>query len=122
MPSPNLNSSDYYEILGVDRLASAAILKKAYRKLAVKYHPDKNPDNEEAKNNFQIINEAYATLSDEKNRKAYDAYGKEGANMADQMPEGQGFPFPGGGFPGGHGGHAMSQEEANAFFSQIFGD
>ena len=68
MPSPNLNSSDYYEILGCDRNADDAALKKAYRKLAVKWHPDKNPDNEQATQNFQKISEAYATLSDKKKR------------------------------------------------------
>mmetsp|Transcript_29450 Transcript_29450/g.34127 ORF Transcript_29450/g.34127 Transcript_29450/m.34127 type:complete len:396 (+) Transcript_29450:140-1327(+) len=121
MPTSNLNSEDYYAILGCDRSASESELKKAYRKLAVKWHPDKNPDNDEATNNFQKISEAYATLSDEKKRKLYDQYGKQGADAADQMPDGAG------GFPGGMnfngGGHAahMSQEEAQAFFSNMFG-
>lgn len=63
---PNLRSEDYYEILGCPRNANDAALKKAYRKLAVKWHPDKNPDNEQAKDNFQKISEAYAVLSDSK--------------------------------------------------------
>jgi len=136
MPSPNLNSEDYYQILGVDRTANDAQLKKAYRKLAVKWHPDKNPDNAEATTNFQKIAEAYACLSDNKNRKMYDQLGKEGANAADQMPEGQ-MPGGMGGFPGGSGGgggmhfggmpgggggvHNMSQDEASRMFEGMFG-
>jgi curved DNA-binding protein CbpA len=121
MPSPNLNSEDYYQILGVDRDANDAQLKKAYRKLAVKWHPDKNPDNEEATKNFQKISEAYACLSDEKKRKLYDQYGKEGADHADQMPDGH-MPHGFGGFPGGGGGaHHMSQEEAARLFEGLFG-
>ena len=136
MAPPNLKSNDYYEILGCSKSDSDAALKKAYRKLAVKWHPDKNPDNPEATENFQKISEAYATLSDPKKRKLYDQYGAEGANMADQMPEGAGgfpggaggFPaggFSTGGFPGGGGGgggmHHMSPEDAEAFFSSFFG-
>ena len=131
MPAPNLNSSDYYEILGCSKSDDDAALKKAYRKLAVKWHPDKNPDNDEATKNFQKISEAYATLSDKKKRQLYDQYGAEGANMADQMPEG-GMPggFHGGGMPGGFGGfpggggggmHHMSPEDAEQFFSSFFG-
>mmetsp|Transcript_16471 Transcript_16471/g.23428 ORF Transcript_16471/g.23428 Transcript_16471/m.23428 type:complete len:388 (-) Transcript_16471:138-1301(-) len=127
MLQPNLKSSNYYEILGCARNASDAELKKAYRKLAVKWHPDKNPDNEEATKNFQAISEAYATLSDEKKRKLYDQYGKEGADASDHMPEGATASggFPGGfagGFPGGRGGGVqhMSQEEAQAFFADVF--
>lgn len=131
MPTPNLNSKDYYEILGCSRSADESALKKAYRKLAVKWHPDKNPDNDEATKNFQKISEAYATLSDPKKRQMYDQYGAEGANMADNMPDGAagGFPagggfggFPGGGFGGGGGSqHHMSPEDAEMFFSHFFG-
>lgn len=128
MGAPNLNSSDYYEILGCPRNASDAELKKAYRKLAVKWHPDKNPDNEEATKNFQKVSEAFATLSDSKKRQMYDQYGEEGARAADQMGEGGGaggFPAGFGGFggrPGGGGGvQHMSQEEAAEFFAHAFG-
>lgn len=127
MGVPNLSSSDYYEILGCPRNASDAELKKAYRKLAVKWHPDKNPDNEEATKNFQKVSEAFATLSDSKKRQMYDQYGEEGARAADQMGEGGGGGMPGGfgGFGGGGGGgggvHHMSQAEAAEFFAHAFG-
>jgi molecular chaperone DnaJ len=68
-------STDYYKVLGVDRTASAAEIKKAYRKLARKYHPDVNPDNTEAEQRFKEIQEAYAVLSDEEKRKQFDTFG-----------------------------------------------
>lgn len=69
---------EYYKILGVEQTAAADEIKKAYRKLALKYHPDKNPGNKEAETQFKEINEAYAVLSDEKKRKEYDTYGSAG--------------------------------------------
>ncbi|KAF7245832.1 hypothetical protein EYD10_08059 [Varanus komodoensis] len=70
---------DYYQVLGVPRLASQDDIKKAYRKLALKWHPDKNPDNkEEAERQFKQLAEAYEVLSDAKKRDIYDKYGKEG--------------------------------------------
>ncbi|XP_038611914.1 dnaJ homolog subfamily B member 6 isoform X2 [Tachyglossus aculeatus] len=72
---------DYYEVLGVQRHASAEDIKKAYRKLALKWHPDKNPDNKEAaERRFKQVAEAYEVLSDAKKRDIYDRYGKEGLN------------------------------------------
>lgn len=135
MPAPNLNSKDFYQILGCPRNADDDALKKAYRKLAVKWHPDKNPDNEEATKNFQKVSEAYATLSDPKKRQMYDQYGEEGVRMSDSMPEGGGGMHGGmpggfghggfGGFPGhgggGGGAHHMSQQEAAEFFAHAFG-
>ena len=69
---------DYYEILGVSRTATEIEIKKAYRKLAMKYHPDRNPGDKEAEEKFKLINEAYQVLSDKEKRAIYDRYGKEG--------------------------------------------
>lgn len=129
--APNLNSEEYYQILGVPRSSTDVQIKKAYKKLAVKWHPDKNPGDEQATTNFQKISEAYATLSDEKKRQIYDTYGKEAADQSDNMPEGHsmgghggfggGMPGGFGGFGGGGGGHGMSPDEAQFVFSQFFG-
>ncbi len=71
------HAKDYYKILGVSKDASADEIKKAFRKLAIKYHPDKNKGNKEAEERFKEINEAYAVLSDPKKRKEYDAFGSQ---------------------------------------------
>ena len=95
---------DYYQILGVDKNASADQIKSAYRKLAMKYHPDRNQGNAEAAEKFKEINEAHEVLSDETKRKNYDMYGSADGNMG-------GF---GGGFEGGFG-------DFSDIFSNIFG-
>ena len=69
---------DYYEVLGVAKTATADEIKSAYRKLAMKYHPDRNPDNPEAKEKFTEVSEAYEVLSDPEKRSIYDQYGHEG--------------------------------------------
>lgn len=99
---------DYYEILGVSKSASVAEIKKAYRKIALKYHPDKNPDNKEAEEKFKEAAEAYEVLSDENKRSRYDQFGHAGVGGA----AGQG---------GGFGGGGMSMEDIFANFGDIFG-
>ncbi len=72
---------DYYEVLGVGKNADDAELKKAYRKLAMKYHPDRNPDDKEAENKFKELNEAYEVLSDKEKRNMYDQFGHAGVDQ-----------------------------------------
>ena len=69
--------TDYYELLEVSRDASGDEIKKSFRRLAMKYHPDRNPGNKEAEQKFKQINEAYEVLKDEQKRAAYDRYGKQ---------------------------------------------
>ncbi|HYM50063.1 MAG TPA: molecular chaperone DnaJ [Candidatus Limnocylindrales bacterium] len=85
---------DYYEVLGVTRTATGEELKRAYRKLALQYHPDRNPNNPQAEARFKEINEAYEVLSDASKRQQYDTFGHAGAQG---MP---GFDFGGAGFGG----------------------
>ncbi len=96
---------DYYEILGVSRDASAEEIKKAYRKLAVKFHPDKNPGDHAAEEKFKELGEAYEALSDPDKRAAYDRYGHAA--------------FSGGG--GGGGGFGGGFHDPMDLFSQVFG-
>jgi curved DNA-binding protein len=70
-------AEDYYKILGLEKSANSDEIKKAYRKLALKYHPDKNPNNKEAEEKFKKISEAYAVLSDPEKRKQYDSFGSD---------------------------------------------
>lgn len=77
--------SDYYTILGLQKTATENEIKKAYRKLAMKYHPDKNPNNKEAEEKFKEISEAYSVLSDSEKRNIYDKYGKDGLNQQGGM-------------------------------------
>ena len=69
---------DYYEILGVNKSSSDDEIKKAYRKIAIKYHPDKNPDNKSAEEKFKEAAEAYSVLSDSEKRQRYDQFGHAG--------------------------------------------
>src|ERR1700741_2803245 len=101
---------DYYEILGVNRDASDEDIKKSYRKLAMKHHPDRNPDSKDAEEKFKEAKEAYEMLSDAEKRRAYDAYGHAGVN-----PQMGGM---GGAEAAGFGGFA---EAFGDIFSDIFG-
>lgn len=79
---------DYYDVLGVNQDASAEEIKKAYRKMALKFHPDRNPGDSEAEKRFKDISEAYEVLSNDKKRQVYDRYGTEGLTGAAGMPGG----------------------------------
>ena len=106
---------DYYEVLGVDRSASDADIKKAYRQLAKKYHPDMNPGNKEAEEKFKEVNEAYEVLSDAQKRARYDQFGHEQPGAG---PGGGGGYSDFGGFGGGFGGF---DDIFNSFFGGGFG-
>jgi curved DNA-binding protein len=123
---------DYYKVLGVDKNASEEEIKKAYRKLARKYHPDLNPDDKEAQRKFQQVNEAHEVLSDPEKRQKYDKYGKdwqhaeefEKARQQQQQQRGSfgGSGFRGGGFQGGAGGfEGFSDSGFSEFFESMFG-
>ncbi|MDO5446610.1 MAG: molecular chaperone DnaJ [Prevotellaceae bacterium] len=101
------NKRDYYEVLGVGKDASADEIKKAYRKLAIKYHPDRNPGDKTAEEKFKEAAEAYSVLSDEKKKQMYDQFGFEGLNGA-----------AGGG--GGFGGFS-NVDDIFSMFGDIFG-
>tara|TARA_Y100000991_G_C21937974_1_gene333890 strand:- start:27 stop:1187 length:1161 start_codon:yes stop_codon:yes gene_type:complete len=75
------DNEEYYQTLNINKNSTDTEIKKSYRKLAMKYHPDKNPGNQEAENKFKTISEAYEVLSDPEKRQIYDQYGKEGLNM-----------------------------------------
>ncbi len=75
-----MDYKDYYQILGVERSASADDIRKAYRKLAMQYHPDRNPGNKQAEEKFKEINEAYQVLSDKEKRTRYDQLGSSYSN------------------------------------------
>ena len=70
-------AEDYYQVLGVEKTADPEEIKKAYRKLALKYHPDRNPNNPAAEAKFKKISEAYAVLSDAEKRKQFDSFGSD---------------------------------------------
>ncbi len=100
---------DYYEVLGIEKGASADEIKKAYRKTALKYHPDRNPDDKEAEEKFKEAAEAYDVLSNPDKRARYDQFGHAGMDGA------------GAGFGGGFGGGGFSMEDIFSQFGDIFG-
>ncbi len=101
---------DYYEVLGVAKNANADEIKKAYRKAAIKYHPDKNPGDKEAEEKFKEAAEAYDVLSNDEKRARYDKFGHAGMSGAGA-----------GGFGGGFGGGGFSMEDIFSQFGDIFG-
>src|SRR6478672_8038410 len=111
---------DYYEILGITREVEIEEIKKVYRKLAVKYHPDKNPGDKTAEEKFKELSEAYEALSDPQKRAAYDQYGHAAFD-----PRSRGF----GGRPGGGGFHdpfeifreVFGANTAGSIFDDLFG-
>ena len=110
---------DYYKILGVDKKASEDEIKKAYRKLARKLHPDLNPNDKEAHKKFQQINEANEVLSDPEKRKKYDQYGKDWMH-ADQFEKQKQYQrsSPGGGYTYSEG---FGEDRFSDFFASMFG-
>ncbi|MAX27131.1 MAG: molecular chaperone DnaJ [Phycisphaeraceae bacterium] len=95
---------DYYDVLGISKSASKDEIKKAYRKLAIKYHPDKNPDDKEAEDKFKEAAEAYEVLSNDQKRQRYDQFGHKGVGGA-----------------GGYSGGGMNMEDIFSQFGDIFG-
>jgi molecular chaperone DnaJ len=100
-----MSKRDYYKVLDVPRTATEADIKKAYRRLAMKYHPDRNPNDQEAEEKFKEAKEAYEVLSDENKRAIYDQYGHEGLNAR-----------------GGGGGGFGSADAFSDIFGDVFGD
>ena len=99
---------DYYEVLGVEKGASLDDIKKGYRKLAIKYHPDRNPGDKEAEEKFKEATEAYEVLSDDQKRPIYDQYGFAGLD--------------GMGAGGGAGGYSHAYSDFSDIFGSGFGD
>src|SRR5690606_7817252 len=97
-----MSKRDYYEVLGVDRNASGAEIKKAYRRVAMKHHPDRNPGNKESEELFKEANEAFEVLSDSGKKARYDQYGHAGVN--------------------GQAGGGAGAGDFGDIFSDIFGD
>jgi len=104
-----MSKRDYYDVLGVSKTTSAEEIKKAYRKLAIKFHPDKNPDDKSAEDKFKEAAEAYEVLSNPEKKQRYDHYGHAGVGSAS------------GGGGGGYGGGGMNMEDIFSQFGDIFG-
>ncbi len=112
-----MSKRDYYDVLGVSRQSEKDDIKKAYRKLAVKYHPDRNPGDKSAEDSFKEVSEAYEVLSDPKKKQMYDQFGHAGLNQGAGGGGFGGFDF--GGFGGSSSGGSGS---VNDIFGDIFSD
>lgn len=112
-----MSKKDFYQLLGVSKTATPDEIKKAYRKLAMQYHPDKNQGNKKAEEKFKEISEAYEVLSDEKQRQNYDQFGHAGIG-------GNPFSGAGGGHPFGNraGGSGMGADQFQDIFGDVFSD
>jgi len=111
---------DYYKILGIDKSATTKDIKNAYRKLARKFHPDLNPNDKDAKKNFQQINEANEVLSDTEKRKKYDQYGKDWQH-ADEFEKQKQYQGQSSGSHGSRFSGATSGGDFSDFFESMFG-
>ena len=105
-----MSKRDYYDVLGVSKDADSSSLKSAYRKLAMQYHPDKNPGDVESEKKFKEVSEAYEILSNSEKRQAYDAYGHDAFNQSG-----------GGGFSDGFSGFGSFSDIFEDFFGDIGG-
>src|ERR1051325_6943269 len=114
---------DYYQVLGIDKNASQEDIKKAYRKLARKHHPDVNPNDKEAHKKFQLINEANEVLSDPEKRKKYDQYGKDWkhAEQFEEARQSQQRQYSGGGQPFTESFEGGDFGDFSDFFNSMFG-
>ena len=129
-----MSKRDYYEVLGINRSADEKEIKRAYRKLAKKYHPDMNPGDKQAEQKFKEITEAYNVLSDEEKKKLYDQYGfaafeegfgQGGFDQGGFKQGGAGSGFGSGGFRSsgfGNGGYQEYHFEGGDDMGDIFGD
>ena len=111
---------DYYKILGINKTAAPKDVKNAYRKLARKFHPDLNPNDKDAKKNFQQINEANEVLSDPEKRKKFDQYGKDWQH-ADEFEKQKQYQGQSSGSRGGRNSRAQSGGDFSEFFESMFG-
>lgn len=114
-----MSKQDFYSVLGVARSATADELKKAYRRLAMQFHPDKNQGNKAAEEKFKVISEAYEVLSDEQKRAAYDKFGHSGTQG---FGGGQDGPFGGNGGFGRRGPGSSGGDPFQDIFGEVFGD
>ena len=102
-----MSKRDYYQVLDVPRTATEAEIKKSYRRLAMKFHPDRNPDDHEAEGRFKEVKEAYEVLTDAPKRAAYDQFGHAGVDAASR---------------GGAGGGFDPRDAFGDIFGDVFGD